>query len=114
MPATGRVEALAWPTGEGIRVDAGIRLGEEVSGRFDPMLAKIVAHGTSRAEALDRLREALDSTRLLGLVTNLRFLRWLVREPAVRDGQVRTDTLERIWPPDDWATRTTLPDAAWA
>jgi acetyl-CoA/propionyl-CoA carboxylase biotin carboxyl carrier protein len=46
-------------------------------------------------------------------VTNLRFLRWLVRQPAVRDGQARIDTLERIWPPDDWADRTAIPDETW-
>ena len=39
---------------------------------------------------------------------------WLVRQPVVRDGQARTDTLDRIWPPDDWAARTVIPDAAWA
>jgi acetyl-CoA/propionyl-CoA carboxylase biotin carboxyl carrier protein len=77
------------------------------------MLAKVIAHGTDRAEALDRLTAALDRTIVLGLTTNLRFLRWLVREPAVRDGQVRIDTLERIWPPDDWATRSAVPEFAW-
>ncbi|HET9681331.1 MAG TPA: biotin carboxylase N-terminal domain-containing protein, partial [Candidatus Limnocylindrales bacterium] len=114
LPATGRIDALRWPAGDGIRVDAGIDLGDVVTGRFDPMLAKIVAHGVDRPTALDRLQVALDDTLVLGLVTNLRFLRWLVREPAVRDGQVRTDTLERIWPPDDWAQRASMPDAAWA
>ncbi len=78
------------------------------------MLAKIVARGRDRDEALDRLTRGLDDTVVLGLTTNLRFLRWLVREPAVRDGQARTDTLERIWPPDDWPERTRIPDAAWA
>jgi acetyl-CoA/propionyl-CoA carboxylase biotin carboxyl carrier protein len=59
------------------------------------------------------LTDALDATVVLGLTTNLRFLRWLIREPAVRQGQVRTDTLERIWPPDDWAERVRIPDGAW-
>ena len=113
LPATGRIEALRWPTGEGIRVDAGVEAGDEVGGRFDPMLAKIVAHGADRAEALGRLRDALDQATVLGLVTNLRFLRWLVRQPAVTGGQARIDTLERIWPPDDWAERTAIPDDAW-
>ena len=71
------------------------------------MLAKVIAHGADRGEALDRLAAALDDTVVLGVTTNLRFLRWLVREPAVRDGQARIDTLDRIWPPDDWAARTT-------
>jgi len=113
LPATGRIERLRWPTGEGVRVDAGVDEGDAVTDRFDPMLAKLIAHGRDRDEALDRLTQALDTTVVLGLTTNLRFLRWLVREPAVRDGQVRTDTLERIWPPDDWAARTGIPDDAW-
>jgi acetyl-CoA/propionyl-CoA carboxylase biotin carboxyl carrier protein len=113
LPATGRVERLRWPSGEGIRVDAGIDEGEEIGGRFDPMLAKVIAHGTDRREALDRLMAALDNTVVLGVTTNLRFLRWLVREPAVRDGQARIDTLDRIWPPDDWASRATPPASAW-
>ncbi|HEY0444078.1 MAG TPA: biotin/lipoyl-containing protein, partial [Candidatus Limnocylindrales bacterium] len=56
---------------------------------------------------------ALDETLALGVVTNLRFLRWLVRQPVVLDGQVRIDTLDRIWPPDDWTDRARIPDAAW-
>ena len=112
-PATGRIEALRWPTGDGIRVDAGIELGTEVGSRFDPMLAKIVAHGRDRAEAFDRLTAALDETVVLGVVTNLRFLRWLVRQPVVLAGEARTDTLDRIWPPDDWAERAAIPDDAW-
>jgi acetyl-CoA/propionyl-CoA carboxylase biotin carboxyl carrier protein len=114
LPATGVIHKLRWPSGDGIRVDAGISESDEVGGRFDPMLAKIVAHGRDRAEALDRLTRALDETVVLGLTTNLRFLRWLVREPVVREGQARTDTLDRIWPPDDWERRARIPDAAWS
>jgi acetyl-CoA/propionyl-CoA carboxylase biotin carboxyl carrier protein len=101
LPATGRVERLRWPSGEGIR------------DRFDPMLAKIVAWGPDRATALQRLASALDETVVLGVVTNLRFLRWLVRQPVVVAGEARTDTLDRIWPPDDWNDRTEIPDDAW-
>ena len=114
LPATGRIERLRWPAGDGIRVDAGVAEGDEVGGRFDPMLAKIVARGADRAEALERLTRALDATVVLGLTTNLRFLRWLVREPVVRDGEARTNTLDRIWPPDDWKQRARIPDAAWS
>jgi acetyl-CoA/propionyl-CoA carboxylase biotin carboxyl carrier protein len=114
LPATGRVEELRWPSGDGIRVDAGIEAGSEIGGRFDPMLAKVVAWGPDRASALDRLQAALDETVVLGVVTNLRFLRWLVRQPVVRTGEARTDTLDRIWPPDDWPQATAIPDDAWA
>jgi acetyl-CoA/propionyl-CoA carboxylase biotin carboxyl carrier protein len=113
LPATGRIERLIWPSGPGIRVDAGIDEGSMVGSRFDPMLAKIIALGSDRPEALERLTGALDDTVVLGLTTNLRFLRWLVRQPAVRAGQMRIDTLERIWPPDDWGSRATTPDEAW-
>lgn len=113
LPAVGRIEALKWPAGGGIRVDAGITLGTDVTGRFDPMLAKLIAWGPDRPTALERLARALDETVVLGVVTNLRFLRWLVRQPVVLDGQARTDSLDRIWPPDDWAERAAIPDAAW-
>jgi acetyl-CoA/propionyl-CoA carboxylase biotin carboxyl carrier protein len=78
------------------------------------MLAKIVAGGTDRAAALARLTRALDATVVLGLTTNLRFLRWLVRQPVVLDGAARIDTIERIWPPDRWAETTEPPAEAWA
>jgi acetyl-CoA/propionyl-CoA carboxylase biotin carboxyl carrier protein len=113
LPATGRVERLRWPSGEGIRVDAGIDPGTEIGDRFDPMLAKVAAWGPDRATAFDRLAAALDATVVLGVVTNLRFLRWLVRQPVVLAGDARTDTLDRIWPPDDWSARAEIPDGAW-
>jgi excisionase family DNA binding protein len=113
LPATGRIEALVWPAGEGIRVDAGVELGTEVGGRFDPMLAKIIAHGPDRTEALARLAGALDRTVVLGLTTNLRFLRWLVRQPLVMVGEARIDSLEQTWPPADWAVQSAIPDSAW-
>ncbi len=91
LPATGRIARLDWP--EGVRVDAGVDTGDEVTDRYDPMLAKIVAHGSSRREALDRLRAALDATTVLGVRTNLRFLRWLLDHQVMRRGEVRTDTI---------------------
>jgi acetyl/propionyl-CoA carboxylase alpha subunit len=113
LPSTGRVVDLRWPGGDGIRVDAGIDEGTEIGDRFDPLLAKVVAHGRDRPEALARLTAALDDTLVLGITTNLRFLRWLVRQPAMIEGLARVDTLERIWPPDDWAGRTVVPEEAW-
>jgi 3-methylcrotonyl-CoA carboxylase alpha subunit len=77
------------------------------------MLAKIVAWGPDRAAALGRLAGALDTTVVLGVVTNLRFLRWLVRQPVVLDGQARTDVLTRVWPPETWAAMTEIPEDAW-
>ncbi len=109
LPATGRVVDLRWPSGEGIRVDAGIRAGDLVSDRYDPLLAKIIAHGRTREVALAKLRTALAETRILGVRTNLRFLRWLVEQPAFTDGEVRTDTLSKL----DLPGPISPPDAAW-
>jgi acetyl-CoA/propionyl-CoA carboxylase biotin carboxyl carrier protein len=91
LPAAGRIVRLHWP--DGVRVDTGIREGDVVSDRYDPLLAKLIAHGRTRDEALARLRAALDEALVLGVRTNLRFLRWLLDQPAMRDGRVRTDTL---------------------
>ena len=91
LPATGRVEAVAWP--DGVRVDTGVRQGDEIGGGYDPMLAKVIAHGASREEARATLRGALAATMILGVRTNVRFLRWLLDQPVMREGEVRTDTI---------------------
>jgi 3-methylcrotonyl-CoA carboxylase alpha subunit len=97
LPATGRLLRIRWP--DGVRLETGVREGDPVSDRYDPLLAKLIAHASTRAEALARLRAALDGTLVLGVRTNLRFLRWLLDQPVMRDGNVRTDTLARTAPP---------------
>ncbi|MBA3587018.1 MAG: excisionase family DNA-binding protein [Chloroflexi bacterium] len=108
LPATGRLVKVAWPAG--VRIDTGVREGDVVSDRYDPMLAKLIVHARTRRQALDRLRVALDATAILGVRTNVRFLRWLVRQEPMRTGEVRTDTIESLDPPalrelddEDWA-----------
>jgi excisionase family DNA binding protein len=93
LPATGRLAMVRWPSGAGIRVDTAIAQGDPVTDRYDPMLAKIIAFGETRPQAITRLREALDETLLLGVRTNLRFLRWLLEQQVFEAGQVRTDTV---------------------
>jgi acetyl/propionyl-CoA carboxylase alpha subunit len=88
FPQTGRIERLRLPTG--IRVDAGVAEGDEIGIAYDPMIAKLIAHGTTRADALDALGAALDETVVEGVTTNLPFLRWLVSHPAVRAGETTT------------------------
>ncbi|HZQ65674.1 MAG TPA: biotin carboxylase N-terminal domain-containing protein [Gaiellaceae bacterium] len=88
LPQTGRLERLRLP--DGIRVDAGVEEGDEVGLAYDAMIAKLVAHADSRVEALERLAAALDETEVGGVVTNLPFLRWLVRHPEVRAGEATT------------------------
>jgi len=88
FPQTGRVERLTLP--EGIRVDAGVEEGDEIGLAYDPLIAKLIAHGTTRQEAFERLRVALQETEVEGVTTNLPFLRWLVSHPVVRAGDTTT------------------------
>ncbi len=88
LPQAGRIERLRLP--QGIRVDAGVEEGDEIGVAYDPMIAKLIAHGATRDEAFDRLREALAETDVAGVTTNLPFLRWLVGHPEVRAGRTTT------------------------
>jgi len=91
FPQAGRLEGLHFP--EGIRVDAGVEEGDEIGIAYDPLIAKLIAHGTTRAEAFRRLGAALRETEVVGVTTNLPFLRWLVSHPVVRAGDTRTSFL---------------------
>jgi 3-methylcrotonyl-CoA carboxylase alpha subunit len=95
LPSTGRLVALDFPSGEGIRVDAGVAAGSDVTPYYDPMIAKLIAHGQNRAQALDRLASALDRTRVAGPRTNLAFLAALVKSDGFRREQFDTGFIER-------------------
>ena len=88
FPQTGRIERLRLP-GE-IRVDSGVSEGDDVGIGYDPMIAKLIAHGDTRREAFDRLGRALAKTEVAGVTTNLPFLRWLVAHPRVLAGDTTT------------------------
>lgn len=88
LPQSGRIERLRLPTD--VRVDTGVAEGDEVGLAYDPLLAKVVAHGRDRAEALELLANALARTEVEGVPTNLPFLRWLVAHPVVRAGRATT------------------------
>ena len=95
LPQAGVAVKVLWPRGPFVRVDAGIESGDAVPVHYDPILGKIVARGSDRAEALGRLAAALDQAMLHGVVTNLPFLRALVRDPAVARGEFDTEWIER-------------------
>ncbi|MGO1410951.1 acetyl/propionyl/methylcrotonyl-CoA carboxylase subunit alpha [Microbacterium sp. JB110] len=94
-PAGGEVLEVSWPEGEGIRVDAGVQTGDTVSSHYDPMIAKVIAHAPTRADAIERLDQALAGTRVLGVTTNTAFLQALIAEPAVRAGDLDTGLIDR-------------------
>src|SRR5206468_436107 len=80
LPSTGRLVHVRWPEGPGIRVDAGYEEGDVVTRHYDPLLAKVIAFGGDRRIALGMLANALDETEILGVRTNMGFLRALVRK----------------------------------
>jgi len=108
LPQAGRIERLRLPAG--VRVDAGVEEGDDVPLAYDPMIAKLIAHGETRPEALDRLANALAETEVEGVVTNLPFLRWLVGHPAVRAGRTTTAFLVEHPPLSE---PPPLPDPPW-
>ncbi|WP_035855560.1 urea carboxylase [Cryptosporangium arvum] len=91
-PSTGLVTRAEFP--DDVRVDAWIETGLEVTPHYDPMLAKVIAAGASRAAALDALGDALAASRVDGLVTNLGLLRALAAGTALRDATHSTSTLD--------------------
>ena len=86
LPATGQLLVFKAPEGDGLRFDGGVEEGMEVSSAFDPMLAKLTAFGDDRAQAIERLRAALEQTVCLGVATNIDFLSRVVAHPAFQDG----------------------------
>ncbi|MCW5944066.1 MAG: ATP-grasp domain-containing protein [Fimbriimonadaceae bacterium] len=98
-PSTGRLVGWAEPTGPGIRVDTGYGPGVEVPRYYDSLLAKTIVHGESREAARVRLRQALADFHVLGVRTNIAFLRDLLEAPAFLAGSVDTGFVEREF---DW------------
>ncbi|HWO68167.1 MAG TPA: acetyl/propionyl/methylcrotonyl-CoA carboxylase subunit alpha [Umezawaea sp.] len=93
LPTGGEVLALHEPTD--VRVDSALQVGLRVGSDYDPMLAKVIAHGRTREEALRKLHSALGRTVLLGVTTNIPFLRALLSDVDVRAGRLDTGLVER-------------------
>ncbi len=85
MPTPGPVNVLRFPGGPGVRVDSGVTTGDVIGGSFDSLLAKLIVTGSSRTDALERSRRALDEFEVAGLPTVLPFHRKIVRDPAFTD-----------------------------
>lgn len=94
LPTGGRVLQVSEPSGDGVRVDSSLLPGTLVGSDYDPMLSKVIAHGTDRAEALARLDRALSRTAILGIQTNIEFLRFLLADERVQAGDLDTALLD--------------------
>jgi 3-methylcrotonyl-CoA carboxylase alpha subunit len=119
LPQSGTIEAWREPSGPGIRVDAGIDTGSVVQVNFDPMLAKVIGWGETRDAAIARLARALGEMTLLGIRTNIGYLRRILLHPAFVAGEVSTafipeheKELERIVPDEAFAVAAALSHVA--
>ena len=98
LPSTGTVLSLQEPQAEGVRVDSGLRVGSVIGTDYDPMLAKIITTGDNREQAMARLDRALANTVVLGVETNIAFLRQLITHDDVRAGRMDTTLIDRLLP----------------
>ncbi len=131
LPTGGRVLQVLEPTGPGVRVDSSLLPGTVVGSDYDPMLSKVIAHAADRGQALVQLDRALAQTAVLGVQTNIEFLRFLLADDRVRAGDLDTALLEELLPdfsplpvPDDvlaagglyrqWALSRRAGDSPWA
>ncbi|HSJ90820.1 MAG TPA: acetyl/propionyl/methylcrotonyl-CoA carboxylase subunit alpha [Ilumatobacter sp.] len=95
LPTGGEIVRFRAPFGQGVRVDSGVADGSVVGSDYDPMLAKVICWGDDRSEALHRLDGALAATAVLGVTTNIGFLRRLLADADVRAGRLDTGLVER-------------------
>jgi 3-methylcrotonyl-CoA carboxylase alpha subunit len=96
LPSIGRLEYLATPaTHDELRIDTGVREGDEITPFYDPMIAKLIVHGDTRDAALARMRAALDEFHVAGVSTNVGFLRRLMHAPSFREARLDTALIER-------------------
>ncbi|MEL6871780.1 MAG: biotin/lipoyl-containing protein, partial [Pseudomonadota bacterium] len=95
LPVTGPLQRLKFASGAGIRIDTGVRQGDDITPFYDPMIAKIITHGPTRGAALNRLHDALSDTEVAGTTTNIQFLRRLARHDGFAKGEVDTGLIGR-------------------
>jgi geranyl-CoA carboxylase alpha subunit len=110
LPRSGTLIDWRPASGQGVRIDHGLAPGQSVSPFYDPMLAKVIAHGATRQEARRRLIVALEDTIALGLTTNRSFLVAMLRHPAFVAGETTTAFIERHFPAASYAMQRPKPD----
>ncbi|MBC7878727.1 MAG: acetyl-CoA carboxylase biotin carboxylase subunit [Anaerolineales bacterium] len=101
MPSTGRITHSLIPTGPGVRVDTGVYPGFEITPFYDPMIAKLIVWGETRAQAILRMRRALEEYRIVGVRTNIPFHQTLMDSLRFMGGQFDTRFVEERFSMDD-------------
>lgn len=96
LPRPGTIAAYEEPTGPGIRIDSGFRAGDAITPFYDPLIAKLVAHGEDRAQAIERARAAVDAYVIEGLTSNLDLLAEVLDDPGFRTGNYDTGIVARL------------------
>ena len=94
LPSSGRLAHVGFADGEGVRVDAGVETGSDVPVHYDPMLAKVIAHGADRGEAIGRLDRALAGSEVVGVEHNIAYLRRVLAHEEFRGGRFTTRLAE--------------------
>jgi acetyl-CoA carboxylase biotin carboxylase subunit len=97
LPASGTVLALQEPAGPGVRVDSSLYPGLQIPLFYDPLLSKLIVWGRDRAQAIARMRRALDEYQIVGVRTTLPFARWLMEQPRFLNGELSTDFIAETW-----------------
>ncbi|RMH01334.1 MAG: acetyl-CoA carboxylase biotin carboxylase subunit [Chloroflexi bacterium] len=94
LPSTGQITMSRLPTGPGVRVDTGVFTGYEVTPHYDPMISKLICYGETRAEAILRMRRALEEYRIMGVKTNIPFHQHMMESHRFLSGQFDTKFVE--------------------
>ena len=111
MPSTGTLLHVSYPhESEHVRVDAGVTAGDDVSHHYDPMLAKIITWGATREDALNHMTNALATTHIVGVESNIRYLEKILAHETFRSGKVHTKLLEQAQ--NNLLAQDELPEAA--
>jgi acetyl-CoA carboxylase biotin carboxylase subunit len=96
LPSPGRISALRMPAGPGLRDDCGVEVGSEIPVHYDPLIAKIVAWGEDRSQAVARMARAMRETEVVGVRTSVPFFQWILQQPTFLSGEFHTGYLDAL------------------
>ncbi|RYD84512.1 MAG: biotin carboxylase, partial [Sphingobacteriales bacterium] len=100
LPDIGTLQTYITPKGPGVRVDDGFEQGMEIPIYYDPMIAKLITYGKDRAEAIDRMKRAIDEYHITGITTTLGFGRFVMNHEAFTSGNFDTHFVKKYFNPD--------------